>query len=632
MIALASCGDPAPQPRSAPPPDASAPAPQRKSLGQLEGLQGTVTLDREGRKLVASPGAVYAQDVIETGADGSALLRFSGDRVVELGPDGRYEVDLDGSGAKLNVVRGLVLTRVKATPDPDVASSVLVTISTPFGLTRVGSAELTVRVGSGAAEVDVRLGEVELVSVNGVTTKLSEGRNGLLGEIPETELSVMGAGGRAELKARGGKNFAAINPKNLPSFKVGDVVRVKEGPFSLGPKGSATRFSLLTGAELTLGQSRKGSSREATAFDVRKGGLEISAPQGQSTRVVVADGVTLVSDLPGQYLLRKTGSGFELDALAGDVTVERDSGPSTLVPGGQSASISLKGPTEVRPASKESLVLPSRTGLRVYHQGLKQVTLSWDDGDGARTQDWRVELAADPAFARMARQGIVHDNFLTVPVPAKGGWYWRVWKGEKEHAKGQVSFAVEPRFQDLSRLKNVVPEGPDTTTIFFQDKDKPPVVTFTWNREEMAVRYAVKVYREGQLAVPVAERTEADTRVSLPENTLVEGKYLWSVTPLDSKGAALKGGRMNKLHMVFDNAVVALTINSPRNGEVGGKSVQAAGIAPVGSRLFINGKPITLDEQARFDTSVAPLPGGRIIFRLLHGGAEVYTVRTVRNR
>jgi FtsP/CotA-like multicopper oxidase with cupredoxin domain len=119
--------------------------------------------------------------------------------------------------------------------------------------------------------------------------------------------------------------------------------------------------------------------------------------------------------------------------------------------------------------------------------------------------------------------------------------------------------------------------------------------------------------------------------VALPENTLVEGKYLWSVTPLDAKGAELKGGRMNKLHMVFDNAVSSLLIKTPRNGDVGGKSVNAVGIAPVGSKLFINGKSVTLDEQARFDTTVTP-QGGRIVFRLLHAGAESYTVRTVRGR
>ena len=231
----------------------------------------------------------------------------------------------------------------------------------------------------------------------------------------------------------------------------------------------------------------------------------------------------------------------------------------------------------------------------------------------------------------MLRDGVVHDNFVSIPVPAKGNWYWRVFKGELEHARGSAFFAPEPRAADRSRLKNVVPEGAETTTIFFQDKDKPPVINLTWGKDETAAKYAVKVYREGVLNNAVAERTVAENQLALPENTLVEGKYLWSVTPLDSKGGELKGGRMNKLHLVFDNAVSSLSIKSPRNGEAGGKSVNAVGIAPVGSKLFINGKAVPLDEQARFDTQVSPA-GGRVVFRLLHNGGESYTVRTVKTR
>jgi hypothetical protein len=120
--------------------------------------------------------------------------------------------------------------------------------------------------------------------------------------------------------------------------------------------------------------------------------------------------------------------------------------------------------------------------------------------------------------------------------------------------------------------------------------------------------------------------------VSLPENSLGEGRYLWSVTPLDAKGGELKGGRMNKLHMTFDNGVAALSIKTPKNGDPGGRSVKTSGVVPVGSKLFINGRAVELDEHARFDASVSPLPGGRLVYRLVTGGAESWTVRTVRGK
>lgn len=617
-----------------------APVAPKKSLAQLESPQGKVTLERDGKTRGAAVEPLYPGDVIETGEDGAAVLRFSGDRVVELGAEGRFELGLDGSGVMLNVARGLVLTRVKASDGKgEKAKSgegeVLVTISTPFGLTRIGNAELSMKVDDSSADVDVKVGEIELVSRTGEVSKLGAGKKGLLGEareLPEIALSVVvAATGKGEIKAKGAKSFVAINAKKPPPLKAGDVVRVKEGRLSLAPEGSATRLALLKGAEVGVGESRKGPGKEATALDVKKGAVEVSAPRGQSTRVAVAGGVTLVSDLGGQYSLRRTGSGFDVEALAGDLTIEREGQPAVKVPGGQSASVPLKGDATVRAARRDGVVLPSRQGLKVFHQSLKQVSVTWDD-EGKEGGDWRVQLASDPSFTNVARDGVVHDNFFSVPVPPKGSWYWRVFQGEQERAKGSATFAAEPRSHDLSRLRNTVPEGSETITIFFQDKEKPPVVHFTWAKAEGAAKYAVKVYREGQLSSPVAERTVTENQVALPENTLLEGKYLWSVTPLDAKGAELKGGRMNKLHMVFDNAVSSLLIKTPRNGDVGGKSVNAVGIAPVGSKLFINGKSVTLDEQARFDTKVAPQPGGRIVFRLLHAGAESYTVRTVRGR
>jgi ferric-dicitrate binding protein FerR (iron transport regulator) len=635
LLALAGCGDdPPPKPQPTPPVAAvvDAGAPAKKSVAQLESPLGTVTLERDGKSGPAKAEPLFPGDVIETGEDGSAVLRFSGDRVVELGADGRFELGVDGAGLKLTVEQGLVLTRVRATPAAE-EGDVLVSISTPFGLTRVGAAEVAVKVDDGTADVDVKVGEIELVSRSGEVSKLGAGKKAQLGtprELPEIAMTIVASTGKGELKAKDAKRFVAINPKKPPTLKAGDTVRVTRGRMSLTPEGSQTRLGLLEGSEVALVESRRAGDKEQTALDVKKGALEVFAPKGQTTRVKVADGVTLVSDLGGQYSLRRTGSGFDVEALAGDVTIERTGEEATVVPGGRAASVPLKGAAAVRASTREAVSLPTRQGLRVFHTGLKQVSLTWEEEEGVK--DWRFQLSSDPSFSTLVRDGVVHENFVTVPALPKGAWYWRVLKGEDEVGKGSASFAPEPKSADLSRLKNVVPEGHETTTIYFQDKDKPPVVTFTWGKAEGAAKYAVKVYREGQLGSTVAERTVADAQVSLPENTLVEGKYLWSVTPLDPKGAELKGGRMNKLHLVFDNAVSALLIKAPRNGDAGGRSVAAHGIAPVGSKLFINGRAVPLDAQARFETTVAPLGGGRVVFRLVQGGVESYTVRTVRTR
>ena len=145
LVLMAACTE---GPGPAAPVDAGAApvavVPARKAQAHLEGLKGQVTLGRDGKTASASAQDLYAKDVVETGEDGEAVLVFPGDRRVELGPDGRFELDVDGAGVLLNVVRGLVLTRV---PHGGAAGDggevdITLTITTPFGITRIGMSEV----------------------------------------------------------------------------------------------------------------------------------------------------------------------------------------------------------------------------------------------------------------------------------------------------------------------------------------------------------------------------------------------------------------------------------------------------------------------------------------------------------
>lgn len=612
-------------PVTPPPPVAAA----KKAVGRLEAPSGAVTLERESKKRSAAAEDVFAKDAIETGEDGAAVLRFPGDRVVELGPDGRFEIDEGGGGLMLTVAKGLVLTRVPAGAR-DAGDAIELTISTPFGITRIGAASVQMKVDETTASVDVKVGEIELVSKKGEVTKVGAGKQGTLGaprELATIALTIVTSAGKAEVKAKDAKGFVPINPKKLPALAAGDTVRVKDGQLALSPDGSNTRVTLARGSEVVILETQKGSGLESTGLDFKKGALQVFAPKQQVTRLGLGGGVTAIAESGAQYSLTKTNAGFDLDATVGDVKLEREGEQAVLVPGGSSATIAGKAVT-VKDAAREVVTLPTRNGLKLFHTGLKRVTLTWDGED--EVKDWRVVVSPDPGFERPLLDGVVHERFITVPALAKGPLYWRVYRGDTEHDRGNVAFAPEPSSQDLSRVRNVVPDGPETTTIFFQDK--PPVVTFTWAKFDGAAKYKLLVYREGKLQAPVAERVVTEETAVLPENTLGEGKYLWSVTPLDAKGTELKGGRLNKLQMDYDNAVPTLQIRAPRNGDAGGKTVKVAGIAPVGAKLFVNGKPVALDEKARFDTTAAPLPGGRIVFRMVHQGAEIFTLRTVRGR
>ena len=76
-----------------------------------------------------------------------------------------------------------------------------------------------------------------------------------------------------------------------------------------------------------------------------------------------------------------------------------------------------------------------------------------------------------------------------------------------------------------------------------------------------------------------------------------------------------------------DNAVRALIIKAPRNGDAAAQKVAVSGIAPIGVKVSANGQPLTLDAKARFSGQVAPMPGSRVVFRVVVNGVETYVVR-----
>jgi len=252
---------------------------------------------------------------------------------------------------------------------------------------------------------------------------------------------------------------------------------------------------------------------------------------------------------------------------------------------------------------------------------------------GPTERTYRVEVATDSSFTDKLLAGRVQSNFINVSLPRRGNLYWRVFQedGTTLLDQGSAHFAPEPAQTDLARLRNEVPESGEKTTIFYQDK--APAVTFTYQADPNAAQYKVVVFRADALDKPVAAKTVNAVQLALEAGALTEGSYVWSATPLSAAGEELRGGRMNKLELVYDNSVPNLLVRSPRNGErVRGASVQVQGVAPVGARLQVNGRAIELDEKSRFDAAVAV--GGRnpqVVFRLTRANAaDVFTVRTLQ--
>lgn len=594
-----------------------------RQAGVLESLAGDVTLERNGVRTKAAVGPLRLGDALETGADGELVVKLAQGRLIEVGPDARFVLGEDEKGLLLDVSRGVVLSRVPREASTSDAPGVALTILTPFGLTRVGQSEVELAVGPESTRVDVKVGTIEMVSRNGQAISVSPGEAMILSRggaeplrMPAVPIVIASVAGKAELKKKDQAQWLAVKGKT--PLEAGDGVRVRDGRATLESNG--VRLSAPKGTELEVGESTDGT----TGLSLRKGGLSAVLPPKKKSVLELGD-LTLVSDEGGQLALEKTTKGYALEALAGDVRVERQGQAAVTVPGGKAAKLSSDA-VEVNDVAPDALSLPTRPGLKVFHPGLSRVALDWPGTDG---KPYRVEVATEPSFTNLVLAGTVHQTYVNVPLPSKGNLHWRVFDGEQEIDRGSAFFAPEPQAGgNLDRNRNEVKDGAEKTTIYFQDK--PPSVTLQWKAEEGATKFKVQVYREGELRKAVAEREVKELQVALPEGSLGEGKFLWSVTPLDAKGKELRGGKMNKLELSYDNAVPSLIIKAPKNGDPAGARVRTSGIAPVGTKVSCNGRLLDLDEKGRFDDTVVPLPGGKLVYRMVKAGAEVYTVRRLR--
>jgi hypothetical protein len=594
-------------------------------------------LTRSGIERPATEENLWPKDAIATGPDAAATIELANGEEVELGPDGLFTIDLEGGIPVLDVKQGLVLTRKRdraATPGEatsgESGDSILLTISTPFGITRIGATDVVDLVVDGSSvRLDVLVGEIEIVGANGERTVLSQGRRQRLGEVnalPVAPLMLDLRHGSAEVLPNGTRKFVRLRAADADRVAAGDTLRVNSGYLTAASGGNG-RVTLTKGAEILVGSSGRSAAAAQVGLGLKKGAIEVLAPAKEELIVPVAGDLSIVTKGQARYTVTKTADGYVVTSLVGDVSVEREGFIPLRISGGGTAKVSAKG-ADVAAPSREAVVLPSRNGLKLYQSSVRRVSLEWPADEAVKR--WHVIASTDSSLESPILEGDVQVPFVSVPVPPKGPIHWRVSANGSEVARGNVAIAPEPSDEALSRFRNVVPDGPDTTTIFYPDN--PPVVTLTWEKDSEAAKYRVLVYRKGNLTKPFLERVVVDEKVALPESTMAEGQYLWSLTPLDGRGREIRGGRMNKLHMVYDNAVPRLVVLTPHNGASVGGKLRTTGIAPLGGRLFINGKSVRLDEKSRFDTTTTTLAGGRIVYRVVHGASEYFVVRTVRGR
>jgi hypothetical protein len=137
---------------------AAGPPADPPRVATLESVTGEADLVRNGRRAPSTPGgALRAGDILATGPDAAAVVRYADGTVATLGGSSALRVDVDAPGKRLRLLHGAVACAV--TPQPADAPLVL---ATPEARATVAGTRLTLASRGGATALEVTEGRVRL--------------------------------------------------------------------------------------------------------------------------------------------------------------------------------------------------------------------------------------------------------------------------------------------------------------------------------------------------------------------------------------------------------------------------------------------------------------------------------------
>ena len=589
-------------------PDAAPSAPVKVAVAQLSGLKGKVTLTRAGAKSAAVPGPLYEADVLDTGADGHALLVAKG-REIELLESSSFRVG--ASLADLALSLGELMFEESDGGE----------FNTAAGAARTGAgSKVKLQARDGGTTFEVGVGSLELFDIeDGGSSTVKAGERFVVGlgvlsleETPTQKPPPEVTKTKVKLTPRG---TVTLKPKSGPSAKLPAEGRELDevGAFTV-EKGGGLRAEL-EGAAVEFDGASKGSIDPSgqdpkLGITLASGGARIFLKAGESVLLGGKKPLAVRAKVGSTLVVTATKDGPKVEVLGGETEVSLEGSLPRNLGTSEVATPKGKGLDTGRRGAP-ILTLPANRNTRVYWGKAGDVALTFPVGEGV------MEVSADPQF-----QGLLvsaeGSDLLTVPAPLKGSLYWRR-KGDPESSGAR--FERDENASAVSAKSDTVAETGLKSTVYFQSA--VPTLTFTFPLKEGAASWRFRVYSVSDLKTPVVDRRVNENRTVVDSGSLKEGNYVWSAIAMDKSGAEAPGGRMNKMDIVFDNSVTRLVLASPRDGE---RASTAVGVAPLGSKLSLNGKSVPLDAAGRFS---APLNGASLlVFKLVSKeGAESQWVR-----
>jgi hypothetical protein len=423
-------------------------------------------------------------------------------------------------------------------------------------------------------------------------------------------------------------------PANKGNRPVTLVIQTPYGIARVPAEGTEAAFEVVDGRaeiDVRLGrvdfQDKKGKRIELKVgerIEVMLAGVEIIRSDGSRTKLGAEEVQAKAPVQPADEAAHAPSEGESESEAEGEAEPEGEgeTAAAAAAPKPQPAP----GPPPVLPAPPPApLVLPMATDLRVAGDPVQEVTLTWPES----LNPGLVEVARDHLFRRIILAGVPQGAHVNVAPPRAGSLYWRVLDNQgSELKRGKAKFQRDLQADSGGRgsAQAVVSDTGAAAKLFYQS---PVPVTFTYTPHPHAAGYHLHIARAAGKKAAVFDGKVRKAGHTLKAGTLRDGQYVWKATPLDASGSPIGEGRENRLTISYDNASTDLDIRKPRSGQrVQSSQVQVQGVAPLGSKLFVNGKRAPLDSKGRFDFRVDRAPA--LIFRVVTPDGDVYWVRGLR--
>jgi hypothetical protein len=592
--------------------------PTAPQIAQLTQVQGQVTVVHDAASRAArvdeplSPG-----ETVVTGPASTARVRYVNGAEVEVAENSRFRVNGTSGALSLELEQGRVVSS-----SPRTGGSGL-TVTGRFGRAELPTASAMVfDLRDEDPKLTLEYGEIRVISPQGKDVPIARGQELVLSlddppeparppvaraqalvftlEVEGEQPRELGPGAVFEVPAKGSARLSSENLQvNLSGNSAGTLTEATR-------EGEQRTYAL----RLDRGKAR-------LQFGAGEHTLKLTDGRGEVQLKVSEQSTVSVSDpQAGSTVAVLTG---QAELVAGGKTTVLQAGEKMNL-----ASASAQAAKEPAPA----LVLPSEAKARVFTDAVPWVGVQVPSSSGGPL---RVEVARESSFRELLLAGRAGAEWVRVEPPARGELHWR-FLGEDGavRTQGSARFDADRGRSSLateSPKAEVMETGLNARVLF---QSAAPALHFTFEPRERARTYQLRLYRVTDVKTPILQRVSNKNQYTLEPGALREGRYLWYVAALGPGGDELAGGRMNKLELVYDNERRGLALSRPRPGERLGKGgVPVEGVAPPGSRLFLNGQAVALDGKGRFSLKVPATDA--LVFRLVSGQSEAYWVRTLRS-